>query len=85
MASADARLFADRGWFVGAFDVDGAGLASLQVEAPVGLTGRLDVTSEEQFRAAVDLFAEHGGGRMDMLFNNAGVIAAIGSARRCSR
>ena len=72
---ATARLFAERGWFVGAFDVDEAGLASLQAEAPVALVRRLDVTDKEDFRTAVDLFAEQTAGQMDMLFNNAGVIA----------
>ena len=72
---ATARLFAEHGWRVGAFDVDEAGLASLSAEAPVAFTRRLDVTDRDDYRAAVDAFAEHTGGRMDMLFNNAGVIA----------
>ena len=72
---ATARLFAERGWRVGAFDVDEAGLASLQSEAPVAFVRRLDVADRDDYRAAVDHFAEQTGGRMDVLFNNAGVIA----------
>lgn len=72
---ATARLFADRGWFVGAFDVDEAGLAALQKDAPVSLVRRLDVTDRDDYGRAVDQFSERTGGHMDVLFNNAGVIA----------
>ena len=72
---ATARLFAERGWFVGAFDVDEAGLRVLEAEG-VGFTRRLDVADREDYRAAMDNFAERTGGRMDILFNNAGVIAS---------
>ena len=73
---ATALLFAERGWFVGAFDVDEAGLTRLQAEGAIGLTRRLDVADPEDYRAAVVAFTEHTGGRMDILFNNAGVIAS---------
>ena len=73
---ATALLFAERGWFVGAFDVDEAGLAKLQAEGAIGFTRRLDVADPEDYRAAVSAFAEQTGGRMDILFNNAGVIAS---------
>ncbi len=71
---ATARLFAERGWFVGAFDVDEAALERLAAEAALGLTHRLDVTDPQAFRTAVDAFAQCTGGRLDLLFNNAGVI-----------
>ena len=73
---ATALLFAERGWFVGAFDVDEAGLGALQAESQVGFTRRLDVAEPEDYRAAVAAFAEHTGGRLDILFNNAGIIAS---------
>ena len=71
---ATALLFAERGWFVGALDVDEAALERLAAEAPLGLTHRLDVTDPQAFQVAVDAFADRTGGRMDLLFNNAGVI-----------
>ena len=72
---ATAVLFAGRGWFVGAFDVNEQGLATLRQE--IGgdgcITGRLDVTSKENFEAAVALFGAETDGHMDVLFNNAGI------------
>ncbi len=73
---ATARLFAERGWFVGAFDVDEVGLRGLEAEGPVGLARKLDVTDRQAYAATLDAFAEHTGGRLDLLFNNAGVIAS---------
>ena len=71
---ATARLFAERGWCVGAFDVDETSLESLAREAPIAFHRRLDVTDPVAFAAAVEAFCEHAGGRLDLLFNNAGVI-----------
>jgi len=72
---ATAVLFAGRGWFVGAFDVDEQGLATLRQE--IGgdgcITGRLDVTAKENFETAVAAFGAETDGRMDVLFNNAGI------------
>ena len=75
MGRATALLFAARGWFVGAFDVDEAGLDSLRGELDAGrsLVQRLDVTDRDAFRAALAAFGEAGGGRLDILFNNAGI------------
>ncbi len=72
---ATAKLFAAKGWFVGAYDVDTAGLESLQSEIGAGdcLARRLDVTDKADFDAAVAEFAERTGGRLDLLFNNAGI------------
>jgi len=72
---ATAKLFAAKGWFVGAYDVDTAGLESLQSELGAGdcLARRLDVTDKVDFDAAVAEFEERTGGRLDLLFNNAGI------------
>jgi len=72
---ATAKLFAAKGWFVGAYDVDTAGLESLQSELGAGdcLARRLDVTDKVDFDAAVAEFGERTGGRLDLLFNNAGI------------
>lgn len=72
---ATAKRFAGEGWFVGAYDVDAAGLESLQSElgARDCLARRLDVTDKADFDAAVAEFGERTGGRLDLLFNNAGI------------
>ncbi len=72
---ATAVLFAGRGWFVGAFDVNEQGLATLtqEIGGDSCITGRLDVTAKENFEAAVAAFGAETGGRMDVLFNNAGI------------
>jgi len=72
---ATATLFAEKGWFVGAFDVNGDGLATLTQE--IGgdncVTGILDVTKKENFEAAIAAFGAETGGTMDILYNNAGI------------
>ncbi|HEY8617711.1 SDR family oxidoreductase [Phenylobacterium sp.] len=75
MGRETARLFAAKGWFVGAHDVNEAGLKDLQAElgAEACLIRRLDVTDREDYRAALDAFAPAAGGRLDILFNNAGI------------
>ena len=71
---ATARLFAERGWWVGAFDIDDKGLKALEDEASIALTSRLDVTDPADFTRCMALFARSTGDRIDLLFNNAGVI-----------
>ncbi len=71
---ATARLFAERGWWVGGFDIDDKGLKALQDEAPVAITSRLDVTDPAEFSRCMALFTESAGDRLDLIFNNAGVI-----------
>jgi len=75
MGRETARLFAEKGWFVGAYDVNEAGLRDLQEELGAGncVIRRLDVTDRADFRAALDDFAPAAGGRLDILFNNAGI------------
>ncbi len=72
---ATAMLFAGKGWFVGAFDVNDQGLDTLTQELGRDncLTGRLDVTDKKNFEDAVAAFGAATGGRMDVLFNNAGI------------
>lgn len=75
MGRETARLFAQKGWFVGGYDVNEQGLADLRQE--LGEDGcivrRLDVTDRADFRAALDDFVPAAGGRLDILFNNAGI------------
>lgn len=75
MGRETARLFAGQGWFVGGFDVNEAGLSDLQAElgADNCLVRRLDVTDRDDYRAAISAFGEATGGKMDLLYNNAGI------------
>lgn len=75
MGRETARLFAGQGWFVGGFDVNEAGLGDLQAElgADNCLVRRLDVTDRNDYRAAIAAFGEATGGKMDLLYNNAGI------------
>ncbi len=69
-----ARLFAGQGWFVGACDVNAAGLDALKAElGGAVLTQVLDVTDRAAYAAALDTFAKATDGKLDLLFNNAGI------------
>ena len=75
MGRATAKWFAAEGWFVGAYDVDEEGLKSLEQEIGAGscLVRRLDVTDKPDYDAAASEFGQATGGRLDMLYNNAGI------------
>lgn len=70
-----AQLFGARGWRVGLADIDAAGLEATRALLPEGMatTHRLDVRDRDQWGAALAAFAQASGGRMDVLFNNAGI------------
>ena len=72
---ATARHFAARGWFVGIADVNSAGIDETAALLPEGASSRhvMDVRDRDQWKAALDNFAKAGGGRLDVLFNNAGI------------
>lgn len=74
---ATAKLFASRGWFVGAYDMNAAGLASLASEIGSAncVTGKLDVTDAAAFASALDGFFQAAGRRLDVLFNCAGILS----------
>ena len=69
------RLFLRAGWRVGLFDVDQAALRAAEKEFDAGqvMTRALDVTDESDFTAAMEAFSDFSDGRMDILFNNAGI------------
>lgn len=71
-----ALLFAQRGWRVGAVDIDEAGLARLAGDIGTDrcLTGRLDVRDSGAWRERIDAFGAWTEGRMDALFNCAGIM-----------
>lgn len=74
---ATAELFAARGWFVGLFDIDDAGVEKLARELPAGasVAGKLDVSDAAAMESALARFWEASGGRLDLMFNNAGIVA----------
>ena len=71
-----ALLFASRGWFVGLADIDTEGLDRLEREigADKCRTPWLDVTDAKRYRAVIEMFTSSTGGRLDVLFNNAGIL-----------
>lgn len=71
---ATAEFFHQKGWFVGGYDVDKEALASLQQAlGDSGTTAYLDVRDKENFDAVMAAFSEKTGGRLDVMFNNAGI------------
>jgi len=72
---ATAELFAQRGWFVGLYDIDEAGVRELAAKLGPGNScgGRLDVTDYGAFERALAQFFVAAGGRLDLLLNNAGI------------
>src|SRR5512143_476792 len=73
---ATAKLFAERGFFVGLYDLDEKGLAALRAEIGTSNScmGVLDVGDIDDFKKNVDDFGRTTGGRMDALFNCAGIL-----------
>jgi NAD(P)-dependent dehydrogenase (short-subunit alcohol dehydrogenase family) len=76
---ATSLLFAKRGYRVGCYDIDveGARRVGGELDAALGRSvschGRIDVTNEESWSAALADFESHAH-RMDVLFNCAGIM-----------
>ena len=70
-----AQLFTSRGWRVGLADRDAAALAETAALLPAERTTRhvMDVRSPEDWEEVLAEFTGASGGRLDVLFNNAGV------------
>ena len=70
-----AQRFAREGWFVGLADVNEAGLAETAALLPEGASSQhiMDVRDRKAWDKALTDFAVKGGGRLDVLFNNAGI------------
>jgi NAD(P)-dependent dehydrogenase (short-subunit alcohol dehydrogenase family) len=77
-----ASRFVDEGARVVVADVqvDGSRAVAERL-GPAAVAAQCDVTSEEQVAAAVDLAVERFG-RLDVMFNNAGIIGATGPIAR---
>lgn len=72
---ATAQLFAERGWFVGLFDINAQGLEETAASLPEGqrLSMTFDVRDRGGWARAVEAFGLATGRRMNVLFNNAGI------------
>jgi NAD(P)-dependent dehydrogenase (short-subunit alcohol dehydrogenase family) len=72
---ATAQHFAAKGWFVGLADVNTAGMEQTAALLPPGISSQhaLDVRDRTAWPLVLDAFAAASGGRMDVLFNNAGI------------
>jgi NAD(P)-dependent dehydrogenase (short-subunit alcohol dehydrogenase family) len=70
-----AQRFAREGWFVGIADINEAGMAQTAALLPDGRSSlhRLDVRDRGAWDSALADFAKHSGGRIDVVFNNAGI------------
>lgn len=70
-----ARLFQTRGWFCGLYDIDQTGLQTVadEIGADNCHVAHLDVTNREDWAAAMAGFGGATGGKLDVLFNNAGI------------
>ncbi len=75
---ATARLFARRDWLVGILDTDKIGLESLceELDGCSVFMRTMDVRSVEEWQMVMEAFLGISEGRLDVLFNNAGIAAA---------
>ncbi|MEN6475565.1 MAG: SDR family oxidoreductase [Syntrophaceae bacterium] len=73
---ATAILFAEQGWFVGITDINVAGLYDLKDRLPgkISFAECLDVRDADQVAAVLSAFSQAAGGKIDVLFNNAGIL-----------
>jgi NAD(P)-dependent dehydrogenase (short-subunit alcohol dehydrogenase family) len=70
-----ARLFASKNWLVGIADVNGAAAKAAADEiGPNAVPLTVDVRNIESVRDMVAAFTDRTGGRLDVLFNSAGVV-----------
>ncbi|MEO5867746.1 MAG: SDR family oxidoreductase [Sphingomonas sp.] len=75
IGQATAKLFAARGWRVAIADVNEKGLAETRAQLNSGIaeTYVMDVRDRDAWTRCLDDFTAKSGGRLDVLFNNAGV------------
>ncbi|WFL78006.1 SDR family oxidoreductase [Altererythrobacter arenosus] len=70
-----ALYFGERGWFVGIADIDEQGMQDTLGLIPGGFkySHKLDVRDRAAWDVALDAFSVAAGGRIDVVFNNAGI------------
>lgn len=71
-----AKLFANKGWYVGIVDMNEEGLKTLEAEIKEEncFSRFMDVTDALNVREVIESFAEKTDGKMNALFNNAGIV-----------
>jgi len=73
---ATAELFHAKGWLVGCYDLNAKALEGLQKDLGEHcLIGVLDVRDKAAFDTAMGEFSEQSDGRLDLMFNNAGITS----------
>jgi len=76
IGQATAELFRKKGWFVGCYDVNSEALEQLRTSlGEFCCTGYLDVRDKQAFDDAMAGFSDLTDGRLDIMFNNAGITA----------
>ena len=72
---AAALLFGEKGWYVGGVDVNEKELGTLvdELGADNCFTYAMDVRDRSAFETALGKFGENTSGKLDILFNNAGI------------
>jgi len=70
-----AQKFASQGWFVGLADISESGMRETAALLPAGSSSqhKLDVRDRAGWDTALADFAKAAGGRIDVMFNNAGI------------
>ena len=70
-----AQKFAANGWFVGLADISESGMKETAALLPAGASSqhKLDVRDRAAWDAALAAFATAAGGKIDVVFNNAGI------------
>jgi NAD(P)-dependent dehydrogenase (short-subunit alcohol dehydrogenase family) len=68
-----AQSLAADGWLIGLADINAAGLDAARQQLPGAQTYVMDVRDPAAWREALAAFGTKSGGRLDFLFNNAGV------------
>ena len=76
IVKATAQLFAKKGWFVGLSDINQQNLDNLASELGKEncVSYFMDVQDIPQIKKVIAEFGQQTGGRMDVLFNNAGIL-----------
>lgn len=79
IGSHTAQLLPARGWLVGCYDRDAVGAKELASSLGAGaIGGRLDVTADDEWQAALAEVSTAAGGGLHALVNNAGILAGAG-------